>query len=84
MTKLYNAETNEYLNTENNEIGFQADYTLKSKGGATWYTTEDEMKKGRRGEYMKVWARDRFETIGKPEDFEVMSDRHIVWTHQYI
>lgn len=85
MNTLYNAETNEYVNTDNNEIGFMADYTLKSKNGkATWYTTEAEMKMGRRGGYMKVWSRDRFETIGKPEDFKVISDRHIVWTHQYI
>ena len=84
MTKLYNAETNEYLNTENNEIGFQADYSLMKNGKIVCFTTEAEMKKGRSGQYMKVWFKDGFESIDKPENFEVVFDRHIVWTHQYI
>ena len=90
MTKYYSAvsyieneELNQVMDAEG-QIGIKADYELKSKNGAaTWYTTEEEYRKGFGGGYFKVWAKDGWESIGSHDRFGAEKIHRIIWTGQY-
>jgi len=83
---MTNLEIKNQVMDNEGQIGIKVDYSLRPKRGNSklWYTTKEELQKGWNGEYMKIWARDGFETIGKPEHYTVIQDRHIVWTGQYL
>ena len=90
MTKYYSAtayieseELNQVMDAEG-QIGLKADYELKSKkGAATWYTTNEEYRKGNGGGFFKIWARDGWESIGSQEMFRAERAHRIIWTGQY-
>ena len=83
MSYIENAELGQVMDSEG-QIGIKVDYELTRFNGTIWYTTEEEYKKGRCGNYMKVWAKDGFQSVDTLDHFpKVFWDRHIQWTHQY-